>query len=135
MKPASMEIDMYMNLSPCCTVLCYRERLAEYGWKPHRDFLAQKGLSRASTYWYAREQTEGSGFIEFETSNSTISTVCRQPLTSTFVCSGPSCSSERVCSSKQQNKHTSSNSWRAHRGSFPGWGKKLPTANTWCSMC
>ena len=28
------------------------ERLAEYGWKPHRDVLAQKGLSRASIYWY-----------------------------------------------------------------------------------
>ena len=30
------------------------ERLAEYGWKPHRDLLAQKNLSRASIYWYMR---------------------------------------------------------------------------------
>ena len=32
------------------------ERLAEYGWKPHRDLLARKGLSRASIYWYMRER-------------------------------------------------------------------------------
>ena len=32
------------------------ERLAEYGWKPHRASLALKGLSRASIYWYMREK-------------------------------------------------------------------------------
>ena len=36
--------------SPCL------ERLAEYGWKPHRFSLAQRGLSRASIYWYMHEQ-------------------------------------------------------------------------------
>ena len=30
------------------------ERLAEYGWKPHRDLLAQKSLSRASIYRHMR---------------------------------------------------------------------------------
>ena len=35
------------------------ERLAEYGWKPHRDLLAQKSLSRASIYWYMRETQRG----------------------------------------------------------------------------
>ena len=56
------------------------ERLAEYGWKPHRDLLAQNSLSQASIYWYMREQKWGTGFIEFEISNSTISTVFLQPL-------------------------------------------------------
>ena len=34
-------------------------RLAEYGWKPHRVFLGQKSLSRASMYWYMREKRRG----------------------------------------------------------------------------
>ena len=55
------------------------ERLAQYGWKPHRDCLAQKSLSGALLYWYVRE-TQGYGFIEFEVSNSTISTAFPQPL-------------------------------------------------------
>ena len=32
------------------------ERLVEYGWKPHRYFWALNQLSRASIYWYTREQ-------------------------------------------------------------------------------
>ena len=28
------------------------ERLAEYGWKPHRICVAQKSLSLASVWWY-----------------------------------------------------------------------------------
>ena len=55
------------------------ERLAEYSWKPHRDSLAPKrpfmGLDLLVCAW----ETEGYGFIEFEVSNSTISTVFRQP--------------------------------------------------------
>ena len=39
--------------------------------------LAQTNLSRASPYWYTREQKEGYGFIELEISSSTISTVFR----------------------------------------------------------
>ena len=35
------------------------ERLAEYGRKPHRDVLAQKGISLASIYWYMRETQKG----------------------------------------------------------------------------
>ena len=35
------------------------ERLAEYGWKPHRIALAQKKLSRASIYWHMREKWRG----------------------------------------------------------------------------
>ena len=35
------------------------ERLAEYGWKPHQMFVAQKCLSRASIYWYMHETKEG----------------------------------------------------------------------------
>ena len=35
------------------------ERLAEYGWRPHRDFLDRKNLQRASTYWYMREKQRG----------------------------------------------------------------------------
>ena len=33
--------------------------LAEDGWKPHRVSLVQKRLSRASIYWYMREQQRG----------------------------------------------------------------------------
>ena len=35
------------------------ERLAEYGWKPHRDCLVQTNLSLASMYWYMRETQRG----------------------------------------------------------------------------
>ena len=35
------------------------ERLAEYGWKPHRDFLARKSQSPAPFYWYMRETQRG----------------------------------------------------------------------------
>ena len=38
---------------------CLNERLAEYGWRPHRVALAQQQLSRASIYWYMREQQRG----------------------------------------------------------------------------
>ena len=37
----------------------HHERLAEFGWKPHRDLLAQKSLSRASIYWHMRETQRG----------------------------------------------------------------------------
>ena len=37
------------------------ERLTEYGWKPHRDCLAQKNISRASTYLVYACKTEGYG--------------------------------------------------------------------------
>ena len=58
----------------------HNERLAEYGWKLHSALLAQKSLSWASMHWYMHEQ-QGYGFIEFEISSSTNSTVFRQPLT------------------------------------------------------
>ena len=35
------------------------EMLAEYGWKPHRNLLAQNSLSWASFYWYMRETQRG----------------------------------------------------------------------------
>ena len=37
----------------------YVDRLAEYGWKPHRDCLARKNLSRASVYWHMHETQRG----------------------------------------------------------------------------
>ena len=56
------------------------ERLAEYGWKPHRYVLVPNkpitGLNLLLCVW----KTEGYGFIEIYISNSTISTVFRQPL-------------------------------------------------------
>ena len=39
-----------------CSPSFLSERLAEYGWKPHRIVVAQKGLSRASIDWYMREK-------------------------------------------------------------------------------
>ena len=51
--------------------------------KTHRDCLARNDISRAQSCWHKRKrQTEAYGFIEFEISNSTISTVFRQPLRS-----------------------------------------------------
>ena len=47
------------------------ERLAEYGWKPHRMSVVQKILSRAPFHWYMREKQGGYGFIEFDSSKST----------------------------------------------------------------
>ena len=35
------------------------ERLAEYGWKPHRDSLAQQNLARASSHWYMHGTQRG----------------------------------------------------------------------------
>ena len=50
------------------------ERLAEYGWKPHRDFLARKSRSPAPFYWHMRETTRGT-----VSSNSRFQTaLCRQ---------------------------------------------------------
>ena len=57
------------------------ERLAEYGWKPHGICVAQQNMLQASIYRYMRlAKNRGYGFIEFEISNSSISTVFRQPL-------------------------------------------------------
>ena len=57
------------------------ERLAEYGWKPpHRSCLAQKTYHGPELTGICIKFTEGYGFIEFEISNSTISTVFRQSL-------------------------------------------------------
>ena len=58
----------------------YNERLAEYGWKPHRISVVQNNRSRAPIYRYIREEHGRYGFIEFKMSNSIISTVFRQPL-------------------------------------------------------
>ena len=33
--------------------------MAEYGWKPHRDFLAQKRHSPAPCQWYMHEKRRG----------------------------------------------------------------------------
>ena len=44
-------------------------------------YYGSKNLSRAPIYRYMRETQRGYGFIEFEISNSTTSTVFRQPLT------------------------------------------------------
>ena len=49
-------------MNRCCSlagVVIVIKRLAEYGWKPHRDLLAQETLSRASIYWYVRETQRG----------------------------------------------------------------------------
>ena len=54
---------------------CSIERLAECGWKTHRDV---KPL-RASSHWYMLEQQRGS-LIKFENSKSVCSTVFPQPL-------------------------------------------------------
>ena len=35
------------------------ERLAEYGWKPHRVLVAPKNQSQAPIYWYVRETQGG----------------------------------------------------------------------------
>ena len=51
------------------------------GWKPHRDSLARaKPVVGLNLLLHARN-TEGYGFVAFEISSSTISTVFRQPLT------------------------------------------------------
>ena len=65
------------------TLQCVKsERLAEYGWKPHGDYPAQKAYHGSQFIVYAWN-TGAYGFIEFEMSNSTISTVFRQPLKET----------------------------------------------------
>ena len=43
-------------------LLLFAEMLAEYGWKPHRDFLAQKKQSPAPVHWYVHEQLKGTVF-------------------------------------------------------------------------
>ena len=43
-------------------------------------FWLNKNLSRASIYWYVREQKKGAGFVKFEISSSTTSTAFGQPL-------------------------------------------------------
>ena len=57
------------------------ERLAEYGWKPHRAFVGQTktiaGLNSLVYIW----KREGYSFVEFEISNGTTRTVFRPPLT------------------------------------------------------
>ena len=65
------------RVAPRLRISC--ERLAEYGWKPHRVFSAQNNLLRASIYWYMREQQRGtvSSNSRFQTAHST---VFRQPL-------------------------------------------------------
>ena len=60
------------------------ERLAEYGWKPHRYLLACRNRSPASSYWYVHDERRGNGFIEFEISNIMMSTVFRQLLNAAF---------------------------------------------------
>ena len=65
------------------------ERLAEYGWKPHRDCLAQRNLSRASIYWYMREQQRGT-----VSSNSRVQTALVQQYSANLSiesCHGMSC--------------------------------------------
>ena len=39
--------------------ICSSERLAEYGWKPHRVLVAQQQILRASIYRYTRKTTGG----------------------------------------------------------------------------
>ena len=41
------------------------EKLAEYGWKPHRVLLAQKAYHRPHLIGIYASNTEGYGFIEF----------------------------------------------------------------------
>ena len=54
--------------------------MAEYGWKPRLVVAgSDKPVAGLVILAHART-TEGYGFIEFESSNSTISTVFRQPL-------------------------------------------------------
>ena len=56
------------------------ERLAEYGWKPHRGFVGSKRpITSLILRVYARN-TEGYGFTKLEISSRTISAVFRQPL-------------------------------------------------------
>ena len=49
------------------------KRLVEYGWKPHRDVLAQEYISRPSIYWYMHETQKGK-----VSSNSSLQTVLFQ---------------------------------------------------------
>ena len=59
---------------------CVHERLAEYSWKPHRvSFCSKKPTTGLNSLLYALK-SEKYGFIEFEISNSTVSTVFGQPL-------------------------------------------------------
>ena len=80
---------MYMYMYMYIYIYIERERLPEYGWKPHRVVLAANdnitGLTLLAyiyiyIYIYMYIYTEGYGFIEFEISNSTVSTVFHQPL-------------------------------------------------------
>jgi hypothetical protein len=48
---------MCLKPPPSSTTLV--EKLAEYDWKPHCVFLAQKSRSWASIYWYMREKQRG----------------------------------------------------------------------------
>ena len=104
------------------------ERLAEYGWKPHRGFVgSQKHITGLSLLVYARK-AEGYGFIEFEISNSTTSTVFRQPLICCILVSVGADAREAVvvkgCGSP---KWESSRKWT--KG--PEW---LRGRHSWCSV-
>ena len=76
------EIHTHTDSWPSATRVraCNSEALVEYGRMPHRSCLAQKKLSRASICLVYAWTTVGYGFIEFEISSSTCSTVFRQPL-------------------------------------------------------
>ena len=73
-------VGLAVTIHNIAIIPCFCERLAEYGWKPHRVFLGQqKPITRLNFLVYACT-TEWYGFIEFEISNGTISPVFRQPL-------------------------------------------------------
>ena len=58
------------------------ERFAEYGWKPRRDVLAPKSLSRAPTYRYICVNNRGVQVRRIrDFKNNHVSTAYRQPLT------------------------------------------------------
>ena len=77
-----MYIYIYMWIDVCRRCAGWaneHEGLAEYGWKPHRDVLANKKTIAGLMLLVCAWKTEGYGFIEFEISNSTMSTVLCQP--------------------------------------------------------
>ena len=66
------------------------EGLAEYLWKCHRVVVGSKQpIAGLGLLAYA-QSTEGYGFVEFEMSNNTSSTVFRQPLKRPFGLAAPS---------------------------------------------
>ena len=78
--PLSIYIYIYICMcSPSLRLMCDAfERLAEYGWKPHRVVVGSKRPITGHKLLVHAWTTERYGFTEFEMSNNTVSTVFRQ---------------------------------------------------------